>query len=214
MGSAFEGNRDLLERFRRGERSALEQVYWAYVARVDRLVRRLVHVHGGTRLVAAANVEDLVQDSFTRAFGPAARQAYDGLRDYGPYLLAIVRNTVADMLRLRQREVLAGTAEIEAWLALEDAAAAEDPSSWIDPLTLARVREYLSRLPSDLQSVHHRRYVLDEAQDVAAGALGLSRQRIRTLEKKLRLGLMRELKKARVPNSSTEGASSPVLRRT
>lgn len=214
MGSAFEGNRDLLERFRRGERSALEQVYWAYVTRVDRLVRRLLHFHGGTRLVAAANVEDLVQDSFTRAFGPAARQAYDGLRDYGPYLLAIVRNIVADMLRLRQREVLAGTAEIEAWLALEDVAAAEDPSSWIDPMTLARVREYLSRLPFDLQSVHHRRYVLDEAQDVAADALGLSRQRLRTLEKKLRLGLIRELKKTRMQNSSTEVASSPVLRRT
>src|SRR5205807_2459423 len=77
MGWAFEGNRDLLERFRRGERSALEQVYWAYVTRVDRLVRRLLHLHGGTRLVAAANVEDLVQDSFTRAFSPSARQAYD-----------------------------------------------------------------------------------------------------------------------------------------
>jgi len=214
MGSAFEGNRDLLERFRRGERSALEQVYWAYVTRVDRLVRRILHGHGGTRLVAGANVEDLVQDSFTRAFSPSARQAYDGLRDYGPYLLAIARNTVADSLRLRQREVLAGAAEIEASLALEDAAAAEDPSSWIDPLTIARVREYLNRLPLDLQSVHHRRYVLDEAQDVAAGALGLSRQRIRTLEKKLRVGLIRELKKTRVQNPSTEVASSPVLRRT
>ena len=73
MGWAFEGNRDLLERFRRGERSALEQVYWAYVTRVDRLVRRLLHLHGGTRLVAAANVEDLVQDSFTRAFSPSDR---------------------------------------------------------------------------------------------------------------------------------------------
>src|SRR4029077_9136848 len=107
MGSAFEGDRNLLERFRRGERAALEQIYWAYVARVDRLVRRLLHAHGGTRLVAAANVEDLVQDSFTRGVHPSARQAYDGLRDYGPYLLTIVRNTVANMLRLRQREVLA-----------------------------------------------------------------------------------------------------------
>jgi RNA polymerase sigma-70 factor (ECF subfamily) len=214
MGSAFEGDRKLLERFRRGERSALEQIYWAYVTRVDRLVRRLLHSYGGTRLVAAANVEDLVQDSFTRAFSPSARQAYDGLRDYGPYLLTIVRNAVADMLRLQQREVLAGTAEIEAWLALEDVTAAEDPSSWIDPVTLARVREYLTRLPLELQSVHHRRFVLDEGQDVAADALGLSRQRIRTLEKKLRLGLVRELKKARVQKISTGVASSPVLRRT
>jgi RNA polymerase sigma-70 factor (ECF subfamily) len=214
MGSALEGDRNLLEGFRRGERAALEQVYWAYVARVDRLVRRLLHLHGGTQLIATANVEDLVQDSFTRAFSPTARLAYDGIRDYGPYLLTIVRNTVADALRLQQREVLAAVSEIEAWLALEEASPADDPSGWIDPVTLARVREYLSRLPLDLQSVHHRRYVLDEAQEVAADALGLSRQRIRTLEKKLRLGLARELKKTRVQKISTEVAPAPVLRRT
>ncbi len=214
MGSAFEGDRQVLERFRRGERSALEQIYWAYVDRVDRLVRRLLHFQGGTRLVAASNVEDLVQDSFARAFSPSAREAFDGIRDYGPYLLAIVRNTVTDALRLQQREVLAASAEIEAWLALEDVAAASDPSSWIDPVTLSRVRDYLSRLPLNLQSVHHHRYVLDEAQDVAADALGLSRQRIRTLEKKLRLGLIRELEKTRVQKISTEVAPSPVLRRT
>ena len=96
MGSALEEDRNLLEGFRRGERPALEQVYWAYVARVDRLVRRILRVHGGTRLIAAANVEDLVHESFTRAFSPTARQAYDGIRDYGPYLLTIVRNTVAE----------------------------------------------------------------------------------------------------------------------
>jgi len=184
------------------------------VERVDRLVRRLLHLHGGTRLVAAANVEDLVQDSFTRAFSPAARGAYDGIRDYGPYLLTIARNTVADALRLQQREVLAGGAEIAAWMALEDVAPAEEPASWIDSVTLARVRDYLSRLPIDLQSVHHRRYVLDEAQDVAAEALGMSRQRIRTLEKKLRLGLVRELKRTRAPNASPRIASSSVLKRT
>jgi len=214
MGSAVEGNRELWEQFRRGERSALERIYWEYVERVDRLVRRLLHLHGGTRLVAAANVEELVQDSFTRAFSPAARGAYDGIRDYGPYLLTIARNTVADALRLQQREVLAGGAEIAAWMALEDVAPAEEPASWIDSVTLARVRDYLSRLPIDLQSVHHRRYVLDEAQDVAAEALGMSRQRIRTLEKKLRLGLVRELKRTRAPNASPRIASSSVLKRT
>jgi len=214
MGLLVEEDRELWEQFRRGERSALERIYWTYVARVARLVRRLLYFHGGTRLVAAANVEDLVQDSFTRAFSPAAREAYDGIRDYGPYLLTIARNTVADALRLRQREVLAGGEEIAGWLALENDASAEDPASWTDSVTLARVRDYLSRLPLDLQSVHHRRYVLDEAQDAAAEALGISRQRIRTLEKKLRLGLERELKRTRVQRASTGIASASVLRRT
>jgi RNA polymerase sigma factor (sigma-70 family) len=215
MGSAFDGDGGLLERFRRGERSALEQIYWAYVSRVERLVRRLLHPHGGQRLVATVTVEDFVQDTFTRAFSPSARQSFDGVRDYGPYLLAIVRNTVVEALRLGQREVLASGAPIEAWMALEEvAAASDDPSNCIDPATLSRVRDYLSRLPLDLKSVHHHRYVLDQAQDEAASALGLSRQRIRTLEKKLRLGLVRELKKRRGQEISTGVASSTVLRRT
>ena len=209
MGSAFGQDRGLLEQFRRGERSALEQVYWAYVARVDRLVRRLLHLHGGTRLIASANVEDLVQDSFTRAFSPATRHAYDGIRDYVPYLLKIARNTVADAFRLQQRQVLADSVEIQSWLALEDITAAADPSTRLDSATLARVRDYLGRLPQDLQSVHQHRYVLDEGQDVAAAALGISRQRIRTLEKKLRLGLMRELQKTRVQNTPPESRPRP-----
>jgi DNA-directed RNA polymerase specialized sigma24 family protein len=129
-------------------------------------------------------------------------------------LLTIARNTVADMIRLQQREVLAGGPEIEAWMALSDVTATEDPSSFIDPVTLVRVRNYLTGLPLELQSIHHRRYVLDEAQDVAASALGISRQRIRTLEKKLRLGLVRALKKAHAQKASTAVASPPVLRRT
>ncbi len=195
MISTSGGDEDLSARFRSGERAALEHVYCAYVARVDREVRRLLQVHGGIWLVGAASVNDLVQDSFARAFSPTARRAFKGLHHHGPYLLAIVRNTVVDSLRLQQREVLAGGAAIEAWLALNDIDAAAAPPSWIDPVTLARVRDYLGRLPPDLRSVHHRRYVLDEAQHVAADALGLSRQRIRTLEKRLQLGLVRELER-------------------
>jgi RNA polymerase sigma factor (sigma-70 family) len=214
MRSAVEWDREFLELFRRGERSATEQVYWAYLASVDRMVRRLLRFYGGKRPVSAANVEELVQESFTRAFGPMARQAYDGLRDYGAYLHTIVRNTVADALRLQRREVLAGDTEIGVWLAMEDVAAAQDPSSWIDPVTAARVRDYLSRLPLNQQSVHYRRYVLDEAQDVAADTLGITRQRIRTLEKKLRLGLLRELNRTRAKKPSTGVAASPAWKRS
>jgi len=211
----FEANRERLDGFRRGDRSALEQVYWFYVDRVERLVRRCLASVGGSLPGAATNVEDLVQDVFARAFGRAARESYDGLRDYGPYLFTVARNAVADALRLGRREVLADLDMIAEAATNEDGGGAGDSedAQWADPAVMAVVRAYLAGLPSDLRRLHHQRYVLGLSQDGAAAALGTSRQRVRTLEKKLQRGLIRQLKKGRPQKTSTELASLPVLRR-
>ena len=44
-------------------------------------------------------------------------------------------------------------------------------------------------IPEDLAAVHRERYVLGHTQRVAALALGLSRQQLRTRENHLRAGL-------------------------
>jgi len=44
-------------------------------------------------------------------------------------------------------------------------------------------------IPEDLAAVHRERYVLGHTQRVAALALGLSRQQLRTRENHLRVGL-------------------------
>jgi ABC-type Fe3+ transport system permease subunit len=43
---------------------------------------------------AAADVEDLVQEIFVKAFSDKARLSFDGLRDYGPFLFTIARPSV------------------------------------------------------------------------------------------------------------------------
>jgi len=54
----FQGNREFLERFRRGDRIALDRVYWFYVDGVERLVLliRLLKVRFLPRLSACAGI--------------------------------------------------------------------------------------------------------------------------------------------------------------
>src|SRR5882724_2428304 len=100
----FRGHPDLLQAFRAGQREVVEQVYWAYVDRVERIVRYGFHSVPMQRHVSgvpASEVADLVQEVFVRAFRESARLSYDGLRDYAPFLGTIARNVLVDSARRR-----------------------------------------------------------------------------------------------------------------
>ena len=193
----FRGRQELLRSFRDGTRAALEEVYWAYVDRVEHVLRMgFVVAATGTHVPGAgqdhAERADLLQEVFARAFAPAARLAYDGIRDYAPYLDTIARNLLVDRARKRGREIPA--------LDVEQAAAPSpadtDDAPWADSQTMALVARYLEGLPEDLKVVHEARYVRCLSQRDAATALGISRQNLRTLEDRLRTGLRRELKRS------------------
>ena len=204
MGSArdvFEGDRDRLDLYRRGDRAALEQIYWAYVDPVERVVTRRMRGEGPARSGSSVSVEDVVQEVFTRAFSRRARTEFDGLREFGPYLFTIARNVVADVFRRLEREV---PTDLEM---LDDRVMADDPRSpeaslSTDTHLLARVRDYLARLPADLAAAHYQRYDLGVSQDAAALAMGITRQRLRTLERRLRHGVIRELHARQTKDSS------------
>jgi RNA polymerase sigma-70 factor (ECF subfamily) len=172
----------LLPRFRRGERAALEEVYFAYIDLVAFVVRQSFH---------GAHAADLIQETFARAFAERARLAYDGLRPYRPFLLTICRNLVVDDGRKRGRE-----------LAVDDppeplpADGGHDPE-WADAETVAVVERYVAGLEGKLRALYEERYVKDRSQNEAAAALGLTRQKVRTLEERLRRGLERALEKRR-----------------
>jgi RNA polymerase sigma-70 factor (ECF subfamily) len=205
----LDGDRDLLDRYRRGERGALARIYWAYVDPVERLVTSCLRMQGAARPNSAVSVEDLVQEVFTRAFSQRARTAYDGVRDYAPYLFTIARNVVADVFRRLGREVVTDLATLSDQVLVDDTRS-PDPSLSTDMRVLARVRDFLAHLPADLAAVHHQRYELGVSQRDAAQALGITRQRLRTLEKKLRDSVVRELRMRRTEEFSTSFLSSPV----
>lgn len=182
----------LLERFRRGESQALSDVYWAHVDRVEQIVRRALRSGTGGAPVTS-DVEDLLQEVFVKAFSARARESYDGIRDYFPYLATITRHTIVDAFRAKRRDLLVTPAEFEGMTATETIDSIGD-ESWSDPQTIAIVENFLADLPNDLARVHHQLYVVGGSQEMAARYLGISRQNIRTLDKKIRAGLRRALK--------------------
>jgi RNA polymerase sigma-70 factor (ECF subfamily) len=193
--TVFRGQAELLARFRAGDPSALERVYRTYVDRIGGIVRfgfRLPSQGVTVRGVAetAHDVADLVQEVFVKAFSPAARRAFDGLRDYAPFLFAIARNVVVDWARRRGREIPTAWTELERADELEERS---DEPAWADEATMAIVQSYVDGLDSELLRVHEVRYRDGLSQRDAADKLGIGRQRLRTLEARLRDGLRREL---------------------
>ncbi len=177
-----------LQAFRDGDPKAEERVYWAYVRRVDRQIRALLRRFNSSELQQASAIADLVQEVFVKAFSDGARAAYDGQRDYGPYLAAIARNCVIDALRRRGREV-----PTEPTVLASSELADEETGQRYDPTVLAILRSYLSELPQALHDVYRHRFVLGQSQQQACGELGLSRRTLRTREEHLRKGLRKAL---------------------
>lgn len=188
--SFFLGRPDRLRGFRAGQREIAEQVYWTYVDRVEGIVRYGFHLATSRQRVSGApisEIADIVQEVFARAFSESARLAYDGTRSYAPFLDTIARNVLIDWARRRGRSVELSVEE------LESVPEPEPEVAWADEDTMREVRAYLSTLSGDLRSVHEQRNVLGRSQADAATALGITRQRLRTLESRLREGLKRAL---------------------
>jgi len=189
----FQDTPGLLRGFRDGSRESMETVYWAYVKWVEVLVRRGFRVSGGRQVpgVRGENFEDLVQEIFAKAFSERARLAFDGLRDYEPFLFTIARNVVVDWARKHGREV-----SLEEFVpnVADESAGRDDDEPWADPDTMRAVEAYVKQLPENLAAVHRERYVLGHTQLQAARVLGLTRQQLRTLEARLRKGLDERLR--------------------
>ena len=102
----------LREAFRRGERPALAKVYDEYARSVfSLLVKGFSFKTGESHSYFKGyrnswQLENAVQEVFTRAFSEQARLAYDGLRPYRNYLFAIARNYIIDLKRKNRSEFM------------------------------------------------------------------------------------------------------------
>jgi RNA polymerase sigma factor (sigma-70 family) len=176
-------DRGLLLRFREGDREALAEVYWAYVDSVERVLRaRFFAAAPGSWGGSASDLQDVVQEVFMKAFAPEARMSYDGLRPYGPFLLTIARHGLADWWRRRGREI---PTELELPEADEGAVFADATVAFADARRVALVERFVRGLPRDLRAVHEARFGEGLSQRDAAAAIGIGRQKLRTLEQRL-----------------------------
>ncbi len=191
----FSENRKLLDSFRSGQDDALSRVYWAYVDDVAALVRGgfLLRTESGARIPGAHNAElerELVQETFLRAFAEKARDAYDGLRPYRPYLLQIARNLLIDDYRKQARRPL--QVPIEAADQQEsEALPAEERLAWqqLRQATLA----FLATQTEEIRKFAQMRFEEDLSQYQLMDQLGWSRWRVRATEKKLLQTLKKHL---------------------
>jgi RNA polymerase sigma factor (sigma-70 family) len=208
--SSLERDPSLLSRFRSGDRAALEMVFRAHAQDVTNTLRGMLM----RRLDAPAAVTlvaDLTQETFIRAFSESGRRGYDGIRPYGAYLAAISRNLLVDWLRKRKQEQIV---ELNDGRGLDDVVRDEaPPPPWDDPAVMMLVERYVAGLDEPAKSVYRKRYVEGAGQEATATTLGLSRQRVRTIEEKLRLGLSVALRET-IPDEITNQVASRHVDRT
>jgi len=188
-------DRALLDGFRRGEEAALTRVYDAYSDSVARYLASGAFLGGPRRLqVSPLDLEAAHQETFIRAFRPAARESYDGLRPYGPYLLTIARSAAISLLRsagkLSRESVPLDSVSGLSQMATEEPGPEEQA---IQSEVRAAVGGFLSRLTHGDRELAQIRFVEGRSQEGAAAALQLTRAEVRTREGRLRKALTRYL---------------------
>jgi RNA polymerase sigma-70 factor (ECF subfamily) len=193
----------LLRGFRDGDQAALTEVYSMHAEELARFLRRGFgfesegrrHVFVGYQ--SPFELQDALHETFRRAFEPRARQAYDGVRPYGPYVRAIARNVVLRTFRARVAlfPVVEGDGGDPATAAQIEASATAGPEHM---LHREQVRELVARFLEGLDTQDRRllelRFVDGRSQRDVAATLGIGRQRLRGREAKLRERLVRHLR--------------------
>ena len=199
----FVDNRALLDRFRRGDRDALAEVYYRYVDEVATLARRGFTIessgHVYVRGLDAEGERELVQETFVKAFAEKARLAYDGVSPYRPYLLRITKNAMIDRYRAAQHAPVEldenGVGDIDELLAANaELAPGVEPEDLHWKTLRAATNEYVATLDDESRRVVQLRFVEERSQDDTAAQLQCSRRRVRTVEDRVLAGLRNALR--------------------
>lgn len=189
---------DALAAFRRGDSAKLTAIYRDHVDVIARMLRDGFTFSSGdqtirfTGLRSASDQQDLLQETFVRAFSPSARANYDGVTPFVAYLRGIARNLVIDHLRAQKRAALEPLTEAHEGAHVvvvdDDAGAAID-----DEALRAFVATFEGSLPVLEQRFVAVRYGQGLTQLETAARLGVGRSRVRTLEQRVRGRLLKRL---------------------
>lgn len=208
----------LLRGFRQGERAALTQVYRLYAEDVAKTLRGGFSFRAGEttrRFVgyrSAFEFQDALQETFRRAFEPSSRQSYDGLRPFGAYLGTIARNVVLRSFRRSELlfpEVDEGSAAAPQTVPA-DPAVMHGPEGDVQREQVRRlVQAFLGELSESERTLMELRFQDGVSQRDAAEQLGMGRQRLRTLEDRLKARFVKHLNQ--VDDKAVVALLLPVL---
>jgi len=204
----FKKNPKFLLDFRSGCADALDRVYRSFHRPLRNFVLRGFAFRSEGRqlyfqgLWEEHDLEDIIQETFRRAFGAKARASYDGVRPYKNYLFTIARNAVITDLTNRRRQIPVGEAlmrdapsddlsPLESWVLAQRALLGEDASTSSDEQVenleiYALIMGFMESLTEEESSFFKLRFLGQCSQETTARRMGWNRARVRKLEARLR----------------------------
>jgi RNA polymerase sigma factor (sigma-70 family) len=198
--------------FKTGEEAALALVVSEYQGMLqERLQRGFFTAASGSRIRLRVHDvderDDLIQDTFARAFRPSSRRAYSGESDYGAYLLRICRNLTIDRFRrtCTERDMIAPDAfdrldrmspvETLEWSGGHHAFG-KGPEAEAQRSQLAgHLREFFETLSDEDLQLITLYSEGDMSQRQAADSLGVERHQVRSMLASVRGRLLKFMKR-------------------
>jgi RNA polymerase sigma-70 factor (ECF subfamily) len=188
MSDLLATDRDLLRRFRDGNRDAMRQVFLHYAPKVSAMLQsgfafqsagRPFRFKGYARI---HDIENARQEVFMRAFAPTARLNYDGIRPFEDYLFGIQRNYVLSEFRRHE-------SALDQYLSLEESADELDTEASMhlpnaDQLLEEQevnqlLAEFVATLSDEQRRFYAARFAEPRTQEEAAEILGMTRIQVR-----------------------------------
>ncbi len=193
-----------MDRFRVGDRAALTVVYKHYVNDIELLLRKWgAAVPGGEFRGDFARQQDILQEIFVKAFSQTAREAYDGIRPYRPYLITIARRVMIDHLRKTSREILLSFDADDEERIFGKGEEREDSDydqasnlHWQQCLAASKV--YVEALDAVTRQFVELRFRQEMPQLMISETLGMTRWKVRALEKRIQRGLEKHLRRLKL----------------
>ncbi len=209
----LEGDRALLEKYRRGDSATLTLLYRHYSSTVIRALARgfAVGESGSVarRHVGPLDLDAVHQETFVRAFSESARLHYDGLRPFGPYLLQIARSAAVDVLRAQGKLHRQAVPLDDEALGVVDLVDSPEQAA-LRAETLGVVRGFLLTLDGAALRFATARFIEGASQESAGALCNWSRQQARTQEAKLKAACVRFLSDRGWLSESAVGARAIV----
>lgn len=191
-----------MQAFRRGEKAVLAEVYTMYAAPLFRrlMVGFTVDVDGKpyrfAAVTSAFDLDDVVQETFVRAFSDSARASYDGVRPYRHYLAAIAKNLLVDRFRQARRlaECFTAMASHERVREGLEERELEAEARILNSELRSAYATFMASLDEPSRQLVRLRFESQASRQRVSEATGLSAMQIRAREKRLRGRLLRMLR--------------------
>lgn len=205
-------DKKLLAAYRKGQTWAYEALYHEHAEPVRRFLvggftftsrGRTCRYRGGgyAGAVGTLDIDGIIQETFARAFSESTRRNYDGERPFKNYLFSIAKNLV--LREFQRKERVFGDEQTEQatdLLARKGVnfgltTQTESPEHQVADDQLHGVtRMFIDELNEEEQHFFSHRFAQGLTQEATARQMGVTRARVKLLEKQLRLRFLERLR--------------------